>query len=184
MALLAVALLLALPFAARALVVNDPGPADTLLVLDGEYEARPELGLADLKNGLAPHAILDVDGTMVIYGVPMLALAEQWRAKLPPALAERVDFCVTNADSTAQEAERARACLGSARRVLLVTSDYHSRRALSIFRHVDPTRQYMVAAAHDPDEFGMEWWRHRNWAKQTYMEWSKLLWWELVQRWV
>jgi uncharacterized SAM-binding protein YcdF (DUF218 family) len=65
---------------------------------------------------------------------------------------------------------------------LLVTSDYHTRRALSTFNRVLP-RDYSIAAVFDAREFGVQWWRHREWAKMNFDEWLKLIWWELVDRW-
>jgi uncharacterized SAM-binding protein YcdF (DUF218 family) len=70
-----------------------------------------------------------------------------------------------------------------ARTVLLVTSDYHTRRALSIFGKSLPAYRYEIAAASDPRDFGAQWWRHREWAKTALDEWLKLIWWELVDRW-
>jgi uncharacterized SAM-binding protein YcdF (DUF218 family) len=65
----------------------------------------------------------------------------------------------------------------------LVTSDYHTRRAISIFRHMVLGYGYSVAAAFDSREFGVRWWEHREWAKTNLGEWTKLVWWELVDRW-
>ena len=48
----------------------------------------------------------------------------------------------------------------------------------------EPGRQdFSVAAAHDPREFGVNWWQHREWAKTNFNEWMKLVWWEAVDRW-
>jgi len=65
-----------------------------------------------------------------------------------------------------------------------VTSDYHTRRALSVFRKEVPGYSYSVAAASDPVQFGARWWQHRQWAKNNTDEWMRLLWWELVDRWI
>ena len=35
----------------------------------------------------------------------------------------------------------------------------------------------------DPREFGVRWWRHREWAKTNFYEWLRLAWWELIDRW-
>ncbi len=59
----------------------------------------------------------------------------------------------------------------------MVTSDYHTRRALSIFRHELPQYQFSVAAAHDPQQFGISWWKHRQWAKLNFDEWIRAVWW-------
>ena len=83
------------------------------------------------------------------------------------------------------EARQVRRCLDTvdARSVLVVTSEYHTRRALSVFRHTFPGRSIGVAGAIEPDQFGVLWWRHREWAKVTLNEWARLLWWECVDRW-
>ena len=67
--------------------------------------------------------------------------------------------------------------------MLVVTSDYHTRRALSTFRHEVPDMQISVAAATDQQQFGGSWWRHRQWAKLNFDEWLRLVWWEAVDRW-
>ena len=69
-------------------------------------------------------------------------------------------------------------------RVLLVTSDYHSRRALSVLRQELPQYHWSIAAVHDSSVFLAEhWWQRREWAKTALMEWMKLVWWEAVDRW-
>jgi uncharacterized SAM-binding protein YcdF (DUF218 family) len=67
--------------------------------------------------------------------------------------------------------------------VLLVTADYHTRRAMSIFSRMLPQYRWSIAAAEDPSIFGKNCWENREWAKHTATEWSKLLWWEEVDRW-
>jgi uncharacterized SAM-binding protein YcdF (DUF218 family) len=87
--------------------------------------------------------------------------------------------------STKAEAHDAARCLAtvSARTVLLVTSDYHTRRALSTFRHELPGIRMSIAAAQSPPQFGLKWWQQREWAKTTLYEWMRLIWWEVVDRW-
>ena len=67
--------------------------------------------------------------------------------------------------------------------VLLVTSDFHTRRALSIFKSRLPNYRWSVAACRDDSVFQPDWWRRREWAKTAFMEWTKLIWWEAVDRW-
>ncbi|HJU12425.1 MAG TPA: YdcF family protein, partial [Candidatus Binataceae bacterium] len=100
-------------------------------------------------------------------------------------LAGRVHVCPIRADSTRGEAEYIRACLERLhpRSVLIVTSDYHTRRALSIARRMMPQYRWSVAASSDPASFGPQWWKHREWAKINFLEWQRLLWWELAERW-
>ncbi len=69
------------------------------------------------------------------------------------------------------------------RNVIVVTSDFHTRRALSVFTREIPDYKFSVAAAYNPSEFGVQWWRHRQWAKVNFDEWLRLLWWEAIDRW-
>jgi len=66
---------------------------------------------------------------------------------------------------------------------LLVTSDYHTRRALSTFRKKAPGIEWTVASLSDPTEFGVKWWQRREWAKTLVGEWERVVWWHLVDRW-
>jgi uncharacterized SAM-binding protein YcdF (DUF218 family) len=66
---------------------------------------------------------------------------------------------------------------------LIVTSEFHTRRALMIARHRLPQYEIHVAAARNPLEFGEAWWTKREWAKTTFDEWTKLIWFEMVDRW-
>jgi len=79
---------------------------------------------------------------------------------------ENVEVCPGRMASTAEEVAVVAPCLTSrhAHRVLIVTSAYHTRRALALFRHRLPQYEWSVAA---PDEsaYGTDWWRRRAWAK-------------------
>ena len=45
------------------------------------------------------------------------------------------------------------------KRVLILLSDYHTRRALAIFRHRLPQYEWGVTAAPDESAYGTDWWR-------------------------
>jgi uncharacterized SAM-binding protein YcdF (DUF218 family) len=129
--------------------------------------------------------LLDASNTGGVYRWTYAEIAEQYIQTLPPEVARSVTVCAMPALSTLEEAERARRCLDAvgARSVLLVTSEYHTRRARSIFVHSLPGYQIGIAGAVEPDQFGVRWWRHRQWAKVTLGEWTRLVWWECVDRW-
>jgi uncharacterized SAM-binding protein YcdF (DUF218 family) len=167
---------------ARLLEVDDPQKSDVIVVLAGETDRRPQRGLGLLAAGYAPAMFLDAPVAR-IYDKYVSDIAENYlRSAAGPRKAE---VCPVYGLSTKAEVEDVKKCLleTGARTVLLVTSDYHTRRALSIFHHQDPSRQYSIAAAYDDREFGVEWWRHREWAKTNVAEWTRLIWWELVDRW-
>lgn len=165
------------------LVVNDPQKSDVIVVLAGETDSRPALGLKLLEEGYAPHLILNVPAEARIYQWTQPELARKYVDGLPQASA--ITVCPIHGQSTRDEAREAASCLADSagHNVLLVTSDYHTRRALSIFRHEIRDRSFSVAAASDPREFGARWWQEREWAKTTFYECMRFLWWQLVDRW-
>ncbi|MGA8493613.1 MAG: YdcF family protein, partial [Terriglobales bacterium] len=166
----------------RFLVVNQPRKSDVIVVLAGETDRRPARGLELLDQGYAPRLILDVPAEAKIYHWSQLEIARKYVSELPQASA--ITVCPIYGRSTRDEALDVARCLRGEKTnsILLVTSDYHTRRALSIFKRVLPT-DYSIAAAFDASEFGVQWWRHREWAKVNFEEWSKLIWWKLVDRW-
>jgi uncharacterized SAM-binding protein YcdF (DUF218 family) len=166
----------------RFLVVDEPRKADVIMVIAGETDRRPTHGLELLEQGYAPRMILNVPATAKIYQWTQLELAERYAAGLPQAQA--ISICPIYGLSTKTEARDAAHCLQNAEhRVLLVTSDYHTRRVLSTFEREAPGHDYSVAAAYDGRQFGVQWWRDREWAKVNFDEWIRLLWWEFVDRW-
>jgi DUF218 domain len=174
--------------AARFLLVDDPQKADAIVILAGETRLRPALGLELLRQGMAPHLFLDVVVFDEIYNQPLTSLADGYlhsvpQGSLPPKSDAAV--CPIRGFSTKAEAGDVRKCLQQvgAHKVLLVTSDAHTRRALLIFRHELPEYEFSIAAARNPEQFGFNWWMHREWAKSTVDEWTKLLWFEGVDRW-
>jgi hypothetical protein len=166
----------------RFLVVDQPRKSDVMVILAGETERRPARGLELLDQGFASRLILDVPAGTKIYQWNQADLARKYVEDLPQA--GLISVCPVYGQSTREEAKDVARCLQgvSGRSILLVTSDYHTRRALSIFSRVLPA-DYSVAAVFDEREFGMQWWRHREWAKVNFDEWVKLIWWELFERW-
>jgi uncharacterized SAM-binding protein YcdF (DUF218 family) len=173
-------------FAANAgniLVVDQPERSDVILVLAGETDHRPKRALELLDQGYAPRVVIDVPVAAQIYQFTQVELAEKYVESLPQAASVRI--CATKGLSTRDESHDAAECLARepGTRILIVTSDFHTRRSLSIFRHEIPGKSFSVAASRDDTQFGTRWWRHRQWAKTCVDEWLRLLWWNLVDRW-
>jgi hypothetical protein len=165
------------------LVVDRPDHADVILVLAGEIDKRPQRALELLQQGFAPKVILDTPANAQIYQWTQLQLAQMYVNGLPRA--KDVSICPIVGLSTRDEAHDAIHCLQAVegKNVLLVTSDFHTRRAHEIFSHEIKDHNFSVAAAYDPNTFGEQWWRHREWAKTAVSEWAKFVWWQLVDRW-
>jgi uncharacterized SAM-binding protein YcdF (DUF218 family) len=169
--------------AARFLVVDEPEKSDAIVVLAGETKVRPARALELLRQGVAPRVFMDAETRDLIYDQRLTDIAQKYVNSLPEV--SRIAVCPIVGFSTYAEADDVSRCLQSlgAHRVLIVTSEFHTRRALMIFRHRLPQYQFSVAAARDPARFGEAWWTTREWAKVTFDEWSKLLWFEAVDRW-
>jgi len=165
------------------LIVNNPQHADVIVALAGETDRRPSRALELLRAGYAAKLQLDVPAAAKIYDQQTLAIAQTYVSGL--ADRQSITICPIFGLSTKTEAQDVARCLGrtAPKRILLVTSDYHTRRALSIFKYELRGHDISVAAASDPSQFGNAWWEHRQWAKINFDEWLRLVWWEVVDRW-
>jgi len=175
-----------LPRAGSFLVVDQPAPADAGVVLQGDpSDFRLQRGLEALKTGMLRELFVDVDDRLSFFGKTPLQYAQAFIRELPPQLMTHVHTCPNSAKSTLGEAASVARCLAPLHpaRVLLITSDYHTRRALSVFRTALPRYTWFSAAAHDASDFGPDYWKSRQWLKVTFTEWQKLLFWYLVERW-
>jgi len=169
--------------AGRFLVVDQPEKSDAIVVLAGETNVRPARALELLRQGMAQQAFLDAETRDLIYDQRLTDIAQKYVNGLGET--NRILVCPIVSLSTFGEADDVSRCLQSvgAHRVLIVTSDFHTRRAVLIFRHRLPQYKFSVAAARDADRFGEAWWTAREWAKNTLDEWLKILWFEVADRW-
>ena len=169
--------------AAHFLVLDEPQPSDAIVVLAGETNLRPARALELLRQGVAARAFLDVEAQEMVYDQRLTDIAQKYVNGFGES--SRVSVCPIVSLSTFAEVDDVSRCLRSmdAHRVLIVTSDFHTRRASMIFRHRLTQYQISVAAARNPRVFGEAWWTTREWAKNTFDEWSKILWFEVADRW-
>jgi hypothetical protein len=169
--------------AGNMLVVDDPQKSDVIVVLAGETDRRPAHALELLDQGYAPRVLMDVPAATRIYEFTQVQLAEKYVRDLPQASA--ITICPIVGLSTRDESHDVMKCLAQEKgtRILIVTSDFHTRRALNIFRHEVPGKSFSVAAARDGAQFGTRWWTHRQWAKTFLDEWMKFAWWNVLERW-
>jgi len=185
--LLALALLACMVvLAAKAgsfLVLGAPRPSDVILVLAGETDVRPQRALQLLAQGYGRRIVLDVPAAVKIYEFTQIQLAEKYVRDLPQGAS--ISVCPIFGLSTKEELKDAEKCMAhdGGKSVLIVTSDFHTRRALSIFRRELPRHECSIAAAYDETQFGVRWWTHRQWAKTFVNEWLRLIWWKVVDQW-
>ena len=170
--------------AAAFLIIDSPAPSDLILVVSGDVDSRLPKAVQLWKSGYANEIVVD-GGT----GRSWLGRTEADRIEAQVqslgSAAAHIRVCPIMAASTLEEAKAFPACIArsKAKTILLVTSEFHSRRALSTFRSALPGYQWSVAAVANPEAFGMSWWSDRAWAVTTLKEWEKLFWWEAVERW-
>jgi hypothetical protein len=169
------------------LIANDPPPGhvDAAIVLQGSIAAEKVriAGALDLlRRRIADRALLSVPKE------------SYWGQSIPPVarsyldrnfgrdLTARVDFCETDeaVNSTREEAEAISSCVRDHhwKSIVIVTSNYHTRRAGMIWRKVtknDPETRIFITGVTDP-EFQEPWWHTRQSAKVWVMETTKLVW--------
>jgi uncharacterized SAM-binding protein YcdF (DUF218 family) len=174
-----------LGYAGRFLVIDQPQRSEAIVVLAGGRDDRYYKGLEMLGKGYANILFLDARTDVVQFGRTPFSMGQAFIQTSAGALLDKAKMCPITGDSTDEEAGHVADCLRTtgARRVLLVTSDYHTRRAFQIVRVRLPQYQWSVSAAHNRYDFGVNWWQHREWAKTALLEWTKLLWWDAVDRW-
>jgi uncharacterized SAM-binding protein YcdF (DUF218 family) len=173
-------------FAADAgsfLIVDAPQPSEVIVVLAGEMDHRIAHALELLNQGYARRVLIDVPAAAKVYGFTEVQLAQSYIDHLPQSAA--IAVCPIEGLSTRDESHDVEKCLSHEQgsKVLIVTSDYHTCRALSIFRHELPGEIFSVAAARDPSQFGARWWTHRQWSKTCFDEWLRVTWWFAFERW-
>lgn len=178
----------AFPFAGRFLVVDEPvQPADAIVVLAGSRAERWMEALDLYKDRIAPHIVLSSDRmegaefelrrrgihlprhsdlvreAMIQLGVPQ----------------EAVEVLPSAVDNTASEATdvRAIAIARGWKRLLVVTSKYHTRRARFAFLRASQSTgiDVRIRASRYDGAVPQKWWKYRSDVRYVLSELSKLL---------
>ena len=171
-------------FSGQWLIVDRPEKSDVIVVLAGDRtDLRYYKGLELLRSGYGQAMFVDAE-INVKYGEAATDSTERFIRNTAGEAQERIRVCPVRRTSTVGETESVQACVAPLhpKRLLLVTSNFHSRRALSVFRNRLPQYDWSVAAVSDGQEFGPQWWRKRAWAKTYLMEWERMAWWLTVDR--
>lgn len=152
-----------------------PQKADAALVLAGDGWGYRVLTAAQLaRDGFVPRVL--VSGPDGAYGLHECDLAIPFAVKhgYPESYFVHME---NSARSTVAEA---RAVLPEIRRMgvqrlIVVTSNFHTRRAGAIFRKLAPDLTILVVAAQDKDFTADGWWHGRQGQKTFLMEWEKTI---------
>jgi uncharacterized SAM-binding protein YcdF (DUF218 family) len=169
------------------LVASDhvPDHADAAVVLQGSVVAektRIAGAISLLQRGVTSRVVLSIPSESY-WGQPLAPVARAYLERnYGNDVARQVDFCETepDVDSTEQEAQALISCAREHqwRSIVVVTSNYHSRRARMIWKRIlktqFPEAQVEIQGVTDPD-FRLQWWSTRRSAKIWLLEFSKLV---------
>lgn len=152
---------------------DSPAPADMIVVLAGDFGGNRILTAGDLvRQGIAPKAL--ISGPSALYGLHESDLAIPFAVRHGYPASYFIAF-PNDARSTVDEAQ---AVIGklrqlNARKIDLVTSNYHTRRAGHIFRSAAPDLEFHVVSAPDLFFTPATWWKTRDGEKTFAFEWIK-----------
>jgi uncharacterized SAM-binding protein YcdF (DUF218 family) len=158
-------------------LVSDHAPekADVALVLaGGEGGERILKGAQLVRDGYAPAAFISGPGGVYDSYECDLAIPFAVRRGFPESYFIHAEH---HAHSTFEEAQ---AVLPEIRkrgykRILLVTSNYHTHRAVGIFERQAPDLDFIPIAAPDAYFTANGWWHNREGQKTFLVEWEKTI---------
>ena len=162
-----------LRFAGETWIVEDPlDRADAIIVLsDDNFYADRAAHAADLyRHGMAPIVVASGRRLRPYAGIAELMEHDLIERGVPKDKIVRISH---NAENTREEAQALaqQALERKWRSVIVVTSNYHTRRARYIFLHVFPAQtQVRVSGAQDGDFDPQHWWQSRKSLKEFTRE--------------
>jgi uncharacterized SAM-binding protein YcdF (DUF218 family) len=167
-----------LRFAGESWIVDETlDHADAIIVLsdDNFYADRVTRAAELMREGQAPVVVASGRRLRPYAGIAELMQHDLIERGVPK---EKIITFPQDADNTQQEAEALRNLVLEKKwtRVLIVTSNYHTRRARYIFRHVFPQGvEVAVVSARDGDFDPQQWWTKRKSFKELTHELGGML---------
>jgi uncharacterized SAM-binding protein YcdF (DUF218 family) len=174
-----------LAWVGRSLIASDmPAPSDAILVLSGDNLRDERLlhAVGLWRSGLAPRIVLSATLADWQTTEDYAPWRHAMKLKIPSSA---VVLAPHQADSTREEAGFLRSYLpehGYAS-VILVTSNYHTRRAKKVFEKEwrgSPLR-FRVSGAPDYQFHPDGWWTHRVDSRTFFYEFSKTIWYAIAE---
>src|SRR5215467_5667481 len=160
-----------LRFAAESWLIEDPlDKADALIVLSGDnfYADRATRAAELFREGKARLVVASGQRLRPNAGIAELMEHDLIERGVPK---EKIVRFAHDGDSTKEEAEAKLAKARNWRKAIVVTSNYHTRRARYIFHRVFPQDiEVRVASARDGDFDPEHWWEKRKSTKEFVRE--------------
>ncbi len=164
-----------LAYLGNYLICSDaPQSADLILVLGGNFWGPRVLKGGDLAvQGYAPRVLFS-GGFYQGHHEGELAIDFLVQQGYPR---RGLEFFGHNAKSTIEEAIALRDELArrGVKRILLVTTSFHSRRAVIVFRLFCPGIQFISVPASDPQYNPDTWWTNAGSRSFFFSEWAKIV---------
>jgi uncharacterized SAM-binding protein YcdF (DUF218 family) len=152
---------------------GQPRKADIAVVLGGDFFGNRILKAAELaREGYVPKVLVSGPSGQYSFHESDLAIPFAVKHGFPESL------FVPAPNDTRSTRDEAVSLVPLLRRMgvhsfLLVTSDFHTRRAARLFRSAAPEMRVFAVAAPDA-EFQLEsWWKAREGRKSVFLEWTK-----------
>ena len=167
-----------LRFTGESWIIEDSlDKADALIVLsdDNFYADRATRAAELFREGKAPVVVASGRRLRPKAGIAELMVHDLEERAVPK---EKIVRFVHDGDSTKEEAEALRKLVKEKkwRSVIVVTSNYHTRRARYIFRRVFPQGiEIRVASARDGDFDSQHWWEKRKSTKELMREFAGMV---------
>jgi len=167
-----------LRFAAESWIIEDPlDKADALIVLgdDNFYADRATRGAQLFREGKAPVIVASGRRLRPNAGIAELMEHDLVERGVPR---DKIVRFVHDADSTLEEAQGLSRLAGERKwhSVIVVTSNFHTRRARYIFQRVFPLGvEVRVASARDGDFDPEHWWEKRTSIKELTREFAGMV---------
>jgi uncharacterized SAM-binding protein YcdF (DUF218 family) len=154
---------------------NSPQHADLILVLGGDFYGPRVLKAADLAvAGYAPLVLISgvpyQDNQPEGYFAIQFLVARGYPRRLFESFGHHAPSTIDEAKVLRRELERRRV-----KRVLLVTSEFHSRRAAIVYRLYCPGIDFITIGAPDSHYHASKWWEDPSSREYFQSEWSKIL---------
>jgi uncharacterized SAM-binding protein YcdF (DUF218 family) len=154
---------------------QEPFKADIIVVLGGDDRGNRILKAAELmRQGYAPKILVSAPYCCYGHIESDVAIPFAIRHGYPPDWFVSLSIKGTSTVEEAKEIVRELDRQGIGRFVI-VTSNYHTRRAAAIYRGLVSGDRFRVVAAPDWAFRPEDWWQNREGQKQAFFEWAKTM---------
>lgn len=152
-------------------------PADVIVILGGEETERVIYGVTLFKDGWARKDRIIMTGGLLVWKYTWASLMKEHAISL--GIPQNAILLEDKSRTTEEDAIFTKEILDKSqyKSCIIVTSPYHSRRAIKIFKRVMGDEIKVISAPCDASWFSFdEWWNRRRDRATVLNEYSKFIW--------